>query len=410
MTIEITRPASWPDIDRAPHSPLRAAIARALLHRIAPQVPVAVRLPDGTLLGDANAPCLEILDERFFHRLGVDLKIGLGESYMAGEWRAANGSDLAEVLRPFAARLLDIVPAWMRKFRRIIEPLHPHHEENHKDGARSNIARHYDLSNELFATFLDDTLTYSAAWFEEVATWDGFVTAQHRKIDGVLDFAGVQQGSHVLEIGTGWGELAIRAAQRGANVHSVTLSREQQELAQRRVREAGLEHLIRIELCDYRDVRGTYDAVVSVEMIEAVGVKYWPTYFEHVGNLLAPGGRFGLQAITMPDDRLRASAHAYTWIHKYIFPGGVIPSPEAIGRHASQDGGMHIVDERAFGIGYADTLLLWRERFMAQRQTVAGLGFDDTFQRMWEFYLAYCEAGFRSGHLNVRQYSLERAA
>lgn len=409
MTIELTRPVSWPDIDRAPHAPLRAAVTRMLLRRIATRVPVTVRLPDGSTIGSGQ-PCLEILDERFFHRLGVDLKIGLGESYMAGEWRAAPGCDLADVLTPFAEQLLEIVPAWMRRFRRMLEPLHPTTEENHEDGARHNISRHYDLSNDLFATFLDETMTYSAAWFDRRANQADLPSAQHRKIDGVLDFAGVREGMRVLEIGTGWGELAIRAARRGAHVHSVTLSREQQVLAQQRVREAGLEHLVHIELCDYRDVRGLYDAVVSVEMIEAVGVKYWPTYFASVGNLLAPGGRFGLQAITMPDDRLRASAHAYTWIHKYIFPGGVIPSPEAIAAHAEADGGMRIIDERAFGIGYADTLRLWRERFTERTEDVRRLGFDSTFLRMWEFYLAYSEAGFRSGHLNVRQYSMERGA
>ena len=401
---------AWPDIEQAPNAPLRAAIARELLERMTRSIDVEVRLPDGTSRRQGAPVCMQITSDRFFHRLGSELKIGLGEAYMAGDWAAAPGSDLADVLTPFAARLTDLVPPWMRRFRRLLEPLHPEHEENHKHGARQNISRHYDLSNALFSTFLDETLTYSSAMFGESRDWASLPAAQQRKIDSVLDFARVGAGTRVLEIGTGWGELALRAAARGAHVHSITLSTEQKALAEQRILAAGLHDRVTVELCDYRDVQGEYDAVVSVEMIEAVGVKYWPTYFETVGRLLAPGGRFGLQAITMPDDRLRASAHAYTWIHKYIFPGGVIPSPEAIAEHAQDDGHMTIVDECAFGIDYADTLRLWRHRFMEHRDQVLQLGFDATFIRMWEFYLAYSEAGFRSGHLNVRQYAMERAS
>ena len=411
MSTDLDKSSDWRDSESSPNSPLRAFVARALLERMARNVEVIVRLPDGTTRGhSASGVGMEIVSDRFFHRLGSELKIGLGEAYMAGDWRAAAGSDLADVLTPFAARLTDLVPAWMRKFRRFLEPLHPEHEENHLHGARENIARHYDLSNALFSTFLDETMTYSSAWFEHPADFAGLADAQRRKIDGVLDFAGVRSGSRVLEIGTGWGELAIRAASRGATVLSVTLSQEQKSLAEAKVAAAGLQDRVRIALCDYRDVEGEYDAIVSVEMIEAVGVKYWPTYFATVGKLLAPGGRFGIQAITMPEDRLRASQHAYTWIHKYIFPGGVIPSPEAIANHSAMDGHMRIVEERAFGLDYADTLRLWRHRFMDHRAQVQALGFDETFQRMWEFYLAYSEAGFRSGHLNVRQYAMERSA
>lgn len=408
MSTDTHREVGWPDIDVAPRVPLRAAVARALLERMTRSIDVEIRLPDGSDRRAGAPVCMEIVHDSFFDRLGSELKIGLGEAYMAGDWRPGPGSDLADVLTPFAERLTDLVPAWMRRFRKMLEPLHPAHEENHHRGARSNISRHYDLSNELFATFLDETMTYSSAWFDGARDWEHLAEAQRHKIDGVLDYAHVAAGSRVLEIGTGWGELAIRAAARGAHVHSITLSKEQQALAQQRVCDAGLAHLVRIELCDYREVQGEYDAIVSVEMIEAVGVKYWPVYFATVGRLLAPGGHFGLQAITMPDDRLRASAHAYTWIHKYIFPGGVIPSAEAIAQHAQDDGGMRIIDERAFGVDYADTLRLWRLRFIEHRAQVLALGFDETFLRMWEFYLAYSEAGFRSGHLNVRQYSMER--
>ena len=275
----------WADIERAPRAPFRARVAKWLLVRIARRVPVGVNLPGRRIAQLANRPALEVQSPRFFHRLGADLKIGLGESYMAEEWRPAPGTDLADALTPFAERLLDIVPGWLRAFRRLIEPAHPKAERNHREGARSNISRHYDLSNELFALFLDETMTYSSAWFEgdrEQAQFSDLASAQRRKIDGVLDMAAVGAGTRVLEIGTGWGQLAIQAAQRGAFVHSITLSQEQLAFAQARVDALGLSDRITLELRDYRDVAGQYDAVVSVEMIEAVGAEYWEQYFEVV--------------------------------------------------------------------------------------------------------------------------------
>lgn len=406
----MTEQDQWNDIANPPRSRMRAAVARWLLRRIAPHVPVRVLLPDGTAVGPSQQglPVLEILSDRFFDRLGVDLKIGLGESFMAGEWRPGPGHDLADVLTPYAERLLDIVPAWMRRFRRLIEPLHPAHEENHKEGSRSNIERHYDLSNELFQSFLDETMTYSAADFAgERPDFSGLAAAQHRKIERILDFAGVGPNTQLLEIGTGWGQLALQAAQRGATVHTITLSREQAALAQARIDEAGFTERVTIEIKDYRDVEGQYDAVVSVEMIEAVGSKYWPTYFGAVRHLLKPGGRFGLQAITMPHDRMLASAHAYTWISKYIFPGGLIPSLEAIAEHS---GDLHIVDRHSLGLDYAHTLKLWRSRFNANQQHIRSLGFDETFDKMWHYYLAYCEAGFRARHLDVWQLGMQKPA
>ena len=395
-------------ITNPPRSRLRAGVARWLLMRIAPHVPVNVMLPDGSIVGPkrGDLPVLEILSENFFHRLGVDLKIGLGESFMAGDWRPGPGHDLADVLTPYAERLLDIVPAWMRRFRKLVEPLHPTHEENHKSGARSNIARHYDLSNDLFGAFLDETMTYSAADFAgERPGFDGLAAAQRRKIERILDYAGVSDGTRVLEIGTGWGQLALQAAQRGAFVHTITLSKEQADLAQARIDAAGMADRVRIELRDYRDVEGEYDAVVSVEMIEAVGEKYWQTYFDTIARHLKPGGRFGLQAITMPHDRMLASRHAYTWIHKYIFPGGLIMSVDAIKHHAAA---LDLEQEHSLGLDYAHTLKLWRARFDEQQAVVRQLDFDEVFDRMWQFYLGYCEAGFRARHLDVWQFGFRK--
>ena len=386
---------------------IRAAVAKQLLHRIAPRVDVKVVLPNGEVLGPdkAGLPTLKILNENFFNRLGNDLKIGLGESFMAGEWVA--DPDLGDVLTPYAERLLNIVPGWMRKFRKIFEPFQPKHEENNPEGSKSNISRHYDLSNELFMLFLDETMTYSSANFAQDAhTFENLAKAQIRKIEGILDFAGVKAGMNILEIGTGWGQLAMQAAYRGAKVHSITLSKEQKALADQRIAKAGLTNLINVEIRDYRHLQGEYDAVVSVEMIEAVGEKYWPTYFGAISKHLKKGGRFGLQAITMPHDRLQASKHAYTWIHKYIFPGGIIPSREVIDQFTRPT--LKLVDSRPLGADYGVTLKLWRERFMNNFEQVKALGFDDEFGRMWQYYLAYSEAGFRSGHLNVWQLGFEK--
>ena len=386
---------------------IRAAVAKQLLHRIAPHVDVIVVLPNGEVLGPnkTGLPTLKILNENFFNRLGNDLKIGLGESFMAGEWIAE--PDLGDVLTPYAERLLNIVPGWMRKFRKLFEPFHPKHEENNPEGSKSNISRHYDLSNELFTLFLDETMTYSSANFaQDDHTFENLAKAQIRKIEGILDFAGVKAGMNILEIGTGWGQLAMQAAYRGAKVHSITLSKEQKALADQRIAKAGLSNLINVEIRDYRHLQGEYDAVVSVEMIEAVGEKYWPTYFGAISKHLKRGGRFGLQAITMPHDRLLASKHAYTWIHKYIFPGGIIPSREVIDQFTKP--ALKLVDSCPLGPDYGVTLKLWREQFMKNFEAVKELGFDDEFGRMWQYYLAYSEAGFRSGHLNVWQLGFEK--
>ncbi|MGW2997723.1 class I SAM-dependent methyltransferase, partial [Streptomyces sp. NPDC001193] len=326
--------------------------------------------------------------------------IGFGESYMAGEW---DSDDLVGVLTVLASHVDDLVPQALRRLRGVWVRRRPASDLNTVDGARRNIHGHYDLSNELFSTFLDPTLTYSSAVFASLpAGTADLPAAQHRKIDRLLDLAGTGPGSSLLEIGTGWGELAIRAATRGARVRTVTLSQEQRELALKRIADAGVTDRVTVELCDYRRVEGRYDAVVSVEMIEAVGAAYWPAYFGALRSLLAPGGRAVLQAITMPHERMLNTARTHTWISKYVFPGGLIPSREAIAKQSAA-AGLSIVHDTGYGDHYAETLRLWRERFLNQSAEVSALGFDDTFRRMWELYLAYSEAGFRSRYLDVRQ-------
>jgi cyclopropane-fatty-acyl-phospholipid synthase len=337
--------------------------------------------------------------DAFFARLGAGGKIGFGESYMAREWES---SELIDVLVALARNPGSLIPRPFQVLRHWYESRRPGYEENDREGAARNISRHYDLSNELFATFLDETMSYSSAFFPDEGA--SLAEAQAYKIERLLDAAGVRNGTRVLEVGTGWGELALRAARRGARVTSVTISREQAALARQRVVEAGLDALVDIRIEDYRDVTGLYDAVVSVEMIEAVGERWWPTYFSTLERRLAPGGRIALQSILMAHDRLEATKHSWTWIHKYIFPGGIIPSKRAIQETVRAHTALSPVDELHFGASYATTLRLWREQFLHSTHDIANLGFDSTFRRMWEFYLAYCESGFRSGYLDVAQF------
>jgi cyclopropane-fatty-acyl-phospholipid synthase len=258
-------------------------------------------------------------------------------------------------------------------------------------------------------------MTYSSARFptgpsgQPEAGEELLPQAQCRKIDRLLDLARVGPGTRLLEVGTGWGELAIRAAARGAAVVTVTISPEQQALAARRVAQAGLSGRVRVELRDYRDIKGDFDAICSVEMIEAVGEKYWPAFFTVLADRLAPGGRIGLQAITMPHDRMLATRHTYTWIQKYIFPGGLIPSLPAI-EDTARAAGLRVTSRDDFGAHYAETLRIWRDRFCAQTGEVRALGFGQDFIRMWTFYLCYAEAGFRSEYLDVCQLMLEKNA
>jgi cyclopropane-fatty-acyl-phospholipid synthase len=300
-----------------------------------------------------------------------------------------------------------LVPPAAQWLRRWYNERHPLTEDNDRSGARQNIARHYDLSNELFATFLDETMTYSSALFE--AGNHDLKIGQDRKIERILDAAGVGAGSSVLEIGTGWGELALQAARRGADVTTVTLSKEQATLARERLSDAGLSDRVDVRVQDYRDVDGRFDAIVSVEMIEAVGERWWPTYFRTLDRRLEPGGRIGLQAILMPHDRLMASKRSWTWIHKYIFPGGLLLSEQVIDQVCAEHTALRVVDRLHMADSYADTLRIWRDRFNADPRHIDQLGFDATFRRMWTFYLAYCEAGFRSGYLDVAQLTLARA-
>ncbi|WP_035697538.1 SAM-dependent methyltransferase [Glycomyces tenuis] len=396
----------WPDVARVPRSPLRAAAASALLRRAANRLPLHVETPS-TSTGSIGPPTLRLhRPEAFFHRVGAGGLIGFGEAYQAGDW---DSDDLPGLLTVLAANVDSLVPRPFQALRRPFVGALPARHDNTRDNARRNIEDHYGLSDAMFALFLDETMTYSSALFGGApARWEDLAEAQRRKIDRLLDRTGVEAGSAVLEIGTGWGEAAVRAAERGARVHAVTLSSNQLEHTRARAADRGVAGRVEAELRDYRDLDPDrrYDAVLSVEMIEAVGERYWPDYFAALRRSLAPGGRVGLQAISMRHDRMMAARRTHTWIHKYVFPGGIIPSIPAMERCAGL-AGLRIVDRLDFGGDYAQTLRLWRERFGAHSDRLAALGFDEVFRRTWEFYLAYSQAGFASGHLDVHQLILE---
>lgn len=403
-----TQLGPWDSIGPAPHSPVRARLAEQLFRYAVRNLPVRVALAGGERLGAGGpgAPLMRILDPAaFFHRLGADSKIGFGESFVAGEW---DSPEPAELLTPFAERLANLVPAPLQGLRRWVDAPKPGAERNTTTGSRRNIERHYDLSNDVFAAFLDETMTYSSAMFTPGS--DDLADAQRTKMDRVLDLAGVGAGTRLLEIGTGWGSLAIHAAERGAQVTTLTLSAEQKELAEKRIAAAGFTDRVDVQLRDYRHAEGGHDAIVSVEMIEAVGSEYWPEYFAALDRLLVPGGRIGLQAITMPHDRMLASRRSHTWIHKYIFPGGEIPSLQAIEGTVREHTGLRGTGRHSFGPDYAATLRTWRDAFQQRWDDIAALGFSERFRRTWEFYLAYSEAGFRAGYLDVWQLGFRKPA
>ncbi len=404
----------WPAVATVPSGPRAAAsaiVANRLLRRIGNRLPVRFAYPDGSAIGagEATSPTLIINQpDRLARRIGRHGLIGFGESYMAGEWES---DDLAGLLTVLARDMAELVPSAWQWLRPIVLASQPHWMERSREEDRRAVAEHYDLPSELFSEFLDETMTYSSALFDRLpASWPDLAEAQRQKIDRLLDAANVGPGTTLLEIGTGWGELCIRAAARGAEVRSLTLSERQVCVARRRVAAAGLSDRVQIDLRDYRDVGGNYDAVVSVEMIEAIGFHAWPEYFRMIDRLLRPNGRFAMQAITMPHDRMLASRKTHTWIQKYIFPAGLIPSTDAISEITERHTALRIVDSFSLRAHYAETLQLWRERFVQGHRTLSHMGFDEVFSRMWELYLAYSEAGFRSGYLDVYQWTFTREA
>jgi cyclopropane-fatty-acyl-phospholipid synthase len=313
---------------------------------------------------------------------------------MDGMW---SSPDLAGLLRWAALNRgsLALSMGWFRRPAQLRRTIAHRLRRNTKTRSRQNIAAHYDLGNDFYRTFLDETMTYSSAVFE--APDQALADAQRNKYRRMADGAGLVRGQHVLEIGTGWGGFALYAAgELGCRVTTVTISREQHDLACERVRAAGLEDLVDVQLRDYRDITGTYDAIVSIEMLEAVGAEYLERFFEICDGVLVPGGRLSLQSITFPDAAYERQLHGANWIQTYIFPGGLCPSLAVIER-STRETQLLIRSVTDIAADYVLTLRAWRTRFLERAGEVRAMGFDERFMRMWEYYLALSEAGFATG-------------
>jgi cyclopropane-fatty-acyl-phospholipid synthase len=373
---------------------------------------LTVTLPDGTIVECGDRACVRrvsvtIRDWKLFWRALTGGDIGVGESYMAGEWEC---SDLVELCRLFLRdqSVVEYHSAWTlaARLRHLLLRVA---RANTLSGSRRNIKYHYDLSNDLYRLFLDESMMYSCAVFERPDM--SLAEAQHTKIDEICQRLSLAPGMHVLEIGSGWGAFAIHAArQYGCRVTSLTLSDEQLQLARERVAAAGVESLVDIRLCDYRNIAGSFDRIVSIEMFEAVGYEYYGAFFGQCSKVLKPNGKMFLQTIHMPDQRFDVYRRDFDWIRKHIFPGSLLASVHGISAALMRHTQLRIEWLRDIGPHYARTLHMWRERFMQRLPDVHALGFDDRFVRMWEFYLASCEAAFATRYIGDVQMVLTRPA
>lgn len=325
--------------------------------------------------------------------------IGVGEGYIAGEW---SSPDVTAFLEYFVANA-SLVEQSLAGHPLIKLWLNLRHwmNRNTKTGSRRNISAHYDLGNAFYSRWLDPTMTYSSALFATGA--NDLPTAQTAKYRALAESTDIQRDHHVLEIGCGFGGFAEFVAREiGAKVTALTISQQQFNYATKRIEAAGLEDRVNIVMRDYRDEKGVYDRIASIEMFEAVGEKYWPTFFAQVNSCLKDGGRAGVQTITIQDAFFAAYRKTPDFIQRHIFPGGMLPPPRLLKEIGSRFG-LNIVGERIFGQDYARTLAEWRHRFQAAWPDITPMGFDDRFKRLWEFYLHYCEAGFRQEYIDVRQ-------
>jgi cyclopropane-fatty-acyl-phospholipid synthase len=396
---------------RIPHVSLPKAATRllGLLARLKIGT-LTLHAPDGNyqVFGTHEAP-FAALHIHHWEMCAEVLKsgdIGFAEGYMAGEWTTP---DLAALLRLLIANRNHIEGAiyghWLGRLAYRIKHLL---NRNNRSNSRKNIHAHYDLGNAFYKLWLDGTMNYSSAWFEGDQT-QPMAQAQKAKVRRALRMVNAKPGDRVLEIGCGWGALAESATTEfGAHITGVTLSTEQLGFANARMQAQGVQQRADLRLQDYRDIADApFDAICSIEMIEAVGQAYWPTYFQTISRLLKPGGRACVQSITIDDSLFERYLQSTDFIQQYIFPGGCLPSPGEF-RKQAQAAGLQVVDELNFGPDYAETLRRWRERFMQQVDEVQKLQFDDRFIRLWAFYLAYCEAAFDEANIDVIQFTLTK--
>jgi cyclopropane-fatty-acyl-phospholipid synthase len=370
---------------------------------------LTVQLPDGEryryqAAGAGPDADFIIHNYSFARRLFEAGDIGIADAYIAKEW---DTPDLTKFLMLFCVNheaVQTLLPG--RPFVRLYQRFRHWLNRNSKSGSKRNIHAHYDLGNAFYSAWLDKTMTYSSAIYAEGD--NDLASAQARKYRSLALLGGFKPGDHILEIGCGWGGFAEFAAKEmGCKVTCLTISKEQLDFAQQRIQNAGLGEQVKIRFQDYRDETGTYDRVASIEMFEAVGEEYWPTFFKQVHDRLRPGGTASIQTITIQERLFENYRREIDFIRHFIFPGGMLPSPERFTASARVLGLTQTAD-RVFGVDYARTLSEWRDRFLASWPQLTELGFDERFNRMWRYYLSYCEAGFLSGNIDVRQVAFAR--
>jgi cyclopropane-fatty-acyl-phospholipid synthase len=363
-----------------------------------------VELPDGRKLifrGDEAGPSADMIVKnfRFARRVIASGDLGIAESYLRGDWETP---DLSQFFYLFCVNsdMMDSVLV-ANPLVRFWQWLRFQLQSNNKRQARRNIHAHYDLGNAFYSAWLDPTMTYSAAIFDNGV--NDLSAAQIQKYEALAKAIDLKPGQDLLEIGCGWGGFSEYVARTyGARVVALTISQEQFHYARKRIADAGLSDNVTIKLQDYRDEKGMFDRIASIEMIEAVGENYWPAYFAQLRDRLKPGGIAGIQGITIQESFFESYRREIDFIRGYIFPGGMLPTPKIM-KAMGEKFGLPLVGERIFGLDYARTLVEWRERFFAAWPSIKPLGFDERFRRLWHYYLAYCEAGFRSGNIDVRQ-------
>jgi cyclopropane-fatty-acyl-phospholipid synthase len=348
---------------------------------------------------------IEVRTGRFIRRVLASGDLGFADSFVDGEW---DSPDLAALLAAFSAnfdRLARVLGG--NPILRLVQAISHALNRNSRAGSRRNIHAHYDLGNDFYSLWLDPALNYSSALY--LTPGEDLTAAQRNKHKALAQAMDLQPGQSLLEIGCGWGGFAEFAAQEyDAKVTAVTISRAQHDFAQQRIEEAGLNDRVAITLCDYRDIEGQFDRVASIEMFEAVGERYWPVYFNHLHDRLVPGGRAALQVITIQDALFEDYRRRPDFIQLHVFPGGMLPS-EARLRQETDRAGLDWTNIRRFGQDYAETLAVWGELYRANAAEVWSQGFDARFDRLWRYYLAYCEAGFRTGRTDVIQLGLAKA-
>jgi len=390
------------------NAPAAARTTLQLLQRLV-HGSLTLQLPDGSVqrFGQVDGPHASMKLNNW-NVCSASLKsgdIGFAETYIAGDWTTSNLPALLSLMVANRREVEDVIyGSWLGRFAYRVKHLL---NRNSKTNSRKNIHAHYDLGNAFYGLWLDDTMNYSSAWFE---TPDQTMeSAQHAKVRRALRMTDVKPGDRVLEIGCGWGALAEKATSEfDAHITGVTLSTEQLAFANERMQRIGRADRTDLRLQDYRDIDDApFDAICSIEMVEAVGREYWPTYFQTVSRLLKPGGKACIQSIVIDDEHFERYIKGTDFIQQYVFPGGCLPCPSEFRAQAAK-AGLEVVDEFAFGLDYARTLAIWRERFLHEQERVLQLGFDQRFLRIWEFYLAYCEAAFEQGSTDVVQYTLRK--